>query len=214
MKDIPSHSKEGIREFKLLSSGEVGRGLLFIFLFCFNPLFSQKDTSQFYNKTLSNNNFSVELGGKSILYSIGYERTFYKSKKLLLTGSINLSYEPFAGFDGIILPTGINTLLGEKRNKLLLGLYETNGFDFNPYPKTRKEREAYRAIGNYKNDKNYSQPYRLYLIVPSIGYRRYFKKGNSISFEYNYLIDNSYGDMFFDKLTLASWFGINYNLKF
>ena len=186
-----------------------------IILIGFNPLFSQKDTSQFYNKTLSNNNLSIELGGKSIWYSLGYERTFYKSKILLLTGTVNLSYEPFDGFNGLRIPIGINTLLGEKRNKLLLGLYILNQINFSPKPKTSQERAAYRlSHENYKIEINYSPPYRLLFIDPSIGYRRYFKKGNSISFEYTYLIYNSYGELVFDKLRLASWFGINYNFKF
>ena len=151
--------------------------IIVIILIGFNPLFSQKDTSQFYNKTLSNNNLSLELGGKSLWYSLGYERTFYKSKILLLAGTLNLSYEPYDGFNGIRIPLGINILLGEKKNKLLLGLYLFNQIDFTPYPKTRQERAAFRLTDqNYKIQKFYSPPYRLLLVVPLIGYRRYFKK--------------------------------------
>lgn len=182
-----------------------------ITFFAINPLFSQKDTSQFYNKTLSKNNFSIELGGKGYLYSVGYERTFYNSKKLLLTGSLNLSYEPFV-FYGIILPIGINALVGEKRNKLLLGLSATNNFDFTPYPKTRKERQAYRASGQ-----TYYPLYTLYFATPYIGYRRYFKKGNSISIAFTpvipLLIDDA-GRSFVEPQETIPWFGINYNLRF
>lgn len=177
-------------------------------------LFSQKDTSQFYNKKLSNNNFSIELGGKALLYSVGYERIVYRSSKILFTGNLNLSYEPFAGFHGIMAPIGINIVIGEKQNKLQLGVFMTNSFDFNPNPKTSKEREAFRVNEEYKYDKNYYPPYRLYFIVPSIGYRRYFKKGNSVSFEYTYLIYNFYGELFFAEHGLVPWFGINYNLNF
>lgn len=185
-----------------------------ITLLGFNPLFSQKDTSQFYNKTLSKNNFSIELGGKGLLYSVGYERVILRSKIFLLTGNVNLSYGAFAGFDDIIVPLGITMLVGEKRNKLLLGFYGTNVFDFTPNPKTMKERAAYRVNGNYKYDMTYHQPYRLPFIVASVGYRRYFKKGNSISIEYTHLIYNFYGKLFFAEPDYVPWFGINYNLKF
>lgn len=187
--------------------------LTLILFFLLNSSFAQNDTVQFYNRTLNKNNFSVELGGKALLYSIGYERTIFTSQKVLLTGSVNMSYEPFAGFDGIILPIGLNTLIGEKKNKLLLGLHLTNGFAFYPYPKTRKERVAYRASGQYKYDM-YRPPYRLFYIVPSIGYRMYLKKGNSISIEYTHLIYNFYGEISFAEPGLVPWFGITYNFRF
>ena len=188
--------------------------ITFIIIFAFNPLFSQKDTSQFYNKTLSKNNFSIELAGKALFYSVGYERILFRTKKNLVIGSINLSYMPIFRVSQIIVPTGIKTLIGEKRNKLILGLYTTNSFDFNPNPSNRKEREAYRADGKYKYDKNYYPPYRLYFIVPSVGYRRYFKNGNSVSIEYNHLIYNFYGELFFTRNGIGPWLGINYNLIF
>lgn len=188
--------------------------LTFIILLAYTALFAQKDTTQYYNKTLSKNNFSIELGGKAFLYSIGYERTIYKSKKVLVTGSVNLSYEPFLGFHGIITPIGINTLIGEKKNKLVLAFYTTNSFDFNPNPKTSEEREIYRADGKYKNDKNYHPPYRLYFIIPSIGYRRYLKNGNSISFEYMQPFYNFYGKLLFVKPELLTVFCFRYNIIF
>jgi hypothetical protein len=123
---------------------------LAIILFGFNLILCcQNDTTSYFNKNLNANNFSIELGGKAYLYSIGYERLLYRSKMFLLTGNLNLSYEPFAGYDGILLPLGINTLIGKNSNKLLFGLHLTNGFNFTPYPKTRKERQAYRASGEY-----------------------------------------------------------------
>ncbi len=175
-----------------------------------NPLFSQKDTSQFYNKTLSSNNFSIELFGKAGFYSLGYERTFYKSKKLLLAAGINVSYEPFAGVDGVVAPIGISALIGEKENKLLLGLAETNAFDFYPYPKTQKERNEF-------NDslQDYRPLYSLMSIVPSVGWRRYLKKGNSITVAFSPIIftyrDGGYK---FNALKMLPWVGINYNIKF
>lgn len=182
-----------------------------ITLLGFNPLFSQKDTSQFYNKTLSENNFSIELGGKAGFYSLGYERTIYKSKKLLLAGSINLSYEPYV-FKGIVIPIGIITMIGEKQNKLLFGLSAMNGFDFDPYPKTRKERQTYRVSGW-----SYYPLYTFGLIEPSIGYRRYFKKGNSISIAFTpiilLLIDDSGKCRYGRPKDTLPWFGINYNFK-
>ena len=186
--------------------------LIALLLFAFNPLFSQKDTSQFYNKTLSNNNLSIELGGKGWLYSIGYERIIYKSKKILLAGTVNLSYEPFAGFSGIMIPLGINVLVGEKRNKLILGLSETNGFDFNPFPKTRKERLAFKASG-----RNYYPLYELVFIQPSVGYRRYFKNGNSLSIAFTPVVPlliDEVGGGFFEPTETLPWFAVNYNLKF
>jgi hypothetical protein len=185
---------------------------IFISSISFNPLFSQKDTAQFYNKTLSKNNFSVELGGKGWYYSIGYERTFYNSKKLLMAGSVNLSYDPFI-FEAIILPIGINALVGEKRNKLLLGLSVTNTFNFfNYYPKSLKERTARRASGG-----SYNPLYTLLYATPYIGYRRYFKKGNSISIAFTpvipLVIDDAGGSFVEPKATLP-WLGITYNLRF
>jgi len=175
----------------------------------YNPLFSQKDTSQYFNKTLSNNNFSIELGGKAIFYSIGYERTIYRSQKIILSATINLNTD----LTKWIIPIGLNLILGKKENKLLFGLCETNQFDSNPYPKTKTERQAFRASGQY----NYP-PYRLLFIIPSIGYRRYFKKGNSLSVVYTYLIYGSTTENFiFSKPGqgfLFPWFGINYNFKF
>jgi hypothetical protein len=179
-----------------------------IILFTFNPLFSQKDTSQFYNKTLSNNNFSIELGGKAFAYSIGYERTIYKSKKLLLSGCVNLSYEPFA-FKGIVVPIGINVLIGEKRNKLSFGLYATNILNFNPYPKTYKERMDYKAAG--------AQYDPLYELMPalSLGYRRYFNQGNSITIAITPLLFLSeFGNNDLLNPDIVPWIGLNYNIKF
>ena len=187
--------------------------LIFVLSGISSIILAQGDTTQYFNKTLSKNNFSIELGGKAYLYSVGYERTIYNSRKIMLTSSINLSYEPFAGFDGIIVPVGINTFVGKKQNKLLLGLYLTSGFAFHPYPKTRKEREAYRTSGQYKYDM-YRPPYSLFYIVPSVGYRRYLKKGNSISIEYTHLIYNFYGELFFAEPGLVPWFGITYNFRF
>jgi len=181
--------------------------IIFIFLYALNPLFSQKDSSQFYNKTLSNNNFSVELGGKGFLYSVGYERILLRSEKLLLTGSLNLSYVPFAG----IVPIGINILAGEQRNKLLFGLCATNFFDFTPYPKNKQEREKIKAAGKY-----YEPPYVFYF-VPSVGYRRYLKKDNSLSVAFTPLIYkpiNRDGSSIASQLDAIMWFGINYNFKF
>lgn len=187
--------------------------ITFIIILSVNHLFSQKDTSQFYNKTLSNNNFSIELGGKALLYSVGYERIVYRSKKVLLTGNFNLSYAPFAGFNGIIVPIGINTLIGEKRNKLLFGLSATNGFNFfNIYPKTRKERELKRISGGY-----YLPIYVLTFIQLSAGYRMYLKNGNSLSFVFTPIlplgIDEAGGGYSFDPKAIVPWFGITYNLK-
>lgn len=188
--------------------------IIVIILFCLNPVFSQKDTSKFYNKTLSKNNFSIELGGKALFYSLGYERIVYRSEKVLLTGNINLSYVPFAGFDGIVIPITINTLIGKKRNKLLFGLSVTNAIDFNPYPKTRKARLAYIASGQYKYD-HYSPPYQLLYLVPNIGYRMYFKTGSSFSLAFAPIVYHHYNyiDLSNLKLGLFPWFSINYNFK-
>ncbi len=173
-----------------------------------NLLFSQKDTSQYFNKTLSNNNFSIELGGKGGLYSIGYERTLYRSQSFLLSGSINV------GGIGGTFPIGLNTMFGKKINKLFLGLYATNDFNFNPYPKSNKDRLALRAAGQ-----NYSQLYSLYLI-PAIGYRRYFKKGNSLTIAFTPIMfirnESTYHfNSLINWLQLTTpWFGVNYNFKF
>lgn len=184
-----------------------------LMLFVLKTIVAQNDTAKYYNQTLSRNNLSVELGGKALLYSVGYERTVYTSKKILLTGNLNMSYEPFVGFEGIILPLGFNMLMGEKKNKFLLGLFTTNGIDFNPYPKTKKERKDYKASPEYQSDR-YSPPYRLFYIVPSIGYRRYLKNGNSISIEYNHIMYNLYGKLFVTYNGLGPWGSVKYNFDF
>lgn len=175
----------------------------------FNSLFSQKDTSQFYNKTLSKNNFSVELGGKGGLYSVGYERMLFRSKNFLLTGSVNLSYYRL---EAIMLPIAINTLIGEKQNKLLFGLNLANHFNVTPYPKTRKARVSYRT-----SRMDYRPLYNLAFIQPTVGYRRYFKKGNSLSVAFTPLVlmylDDA-GSFYFDPKETLPWFGISYNFKF
>ena len=189
------------------------KNLIIIFLlFVLRSTYAQTDTVEFYNQTLSKNNFSIELGGKAYLYSIGYERNIFNSKKVLLTGSVNISYQEFAGFPGILMPVGINVCLGEKKNKFLFSLFTTNGIDFNPYPKTKKEREEFRATENYQNEKYYRQPYRLYFIVPCIGYRRYFKNGNSLTIDYNHISYNNYGKVSFDSPGFLPWLGVKYNV--
>lgn len=172
-------------------------------------LLAQTDSVPYYNKTLGKNNFSIELGGKGYLYSIGYERTIYTSKKILLTTSVNVSYEPFAGFDGLIVPIGLNGLIGQEQNKLLVGCHFTNGFDFTPYPATKKERGQYRETGRYKYD-YYSPPYKLYYTVPSVGYRRFFKNNSSITGAFTPLIYHYYSGTW----DILPWFSINYNFKF
>lgn len=185
------------------------KNLIVIFLFLVpGSTYAQTDTVEFYNKTLSKNNFSIELGGKGYLYSIGYERTVFTSKKVLLTGSVNVSYIPFAGFDGIILPVGANTLIGQKRNKLLVSCYITNSIDFTPSPKTKKERQEYRESGRYRTD-YYSPPYELTYFVPSLGYRRYFKNNSSISVLFCPLIYHYY----YSTIDIIPWFGLNYNIE-
>lgn len=187
--------------------------LVNLLLFSFS-LFSQKDTTQYFNKTLNNNNFSIELGGKGYLYSVGYERTILKRKTFLLSVNINISFEPFIGYDGIIIPIGLNTLFGKNKNKLLVGLNATNGFDPTPYPKTRKERKEYQTTGQYRYDR-YEAPYRILFVVPYVGYRKYFKNNNSLSVAFTYLIYvDSIGTYHFFEPGLVPWLGINYNIKF
>ncbi len=160
-----------------------------------SSLFSQKDTTQYFNKTLSNNNFSIEVGGKGFLYSIGYERTIFKSKKMLLAAGVNFSYYPpytgIAGLDGIMLPIGLSAHFGKSTNKLSVGINASNYF----------ANDAYLSIYN---------DYPLYQLffVPSIGYRKYFKKGNSLSIAFTPFFGTNpwYADI--------PWAGLNYNIKF
>lgn len=164
-------------------------------LFCNYSMFCQNDTALYYNKMLSNNNFSIELGGKGFLYSIGYERTIFKSKKILLTGGINLNYYPpfasIAGLDGIMLPIGLNVHFGKFSNKFSLGVNASNYF----------ANSAYLTINN---------DYPLYQLffVPSIGYRKYFKNGNSLSFVFSPFFGTNpwYANI--------PWGGVNYNIRF
>ena len=180
----------------------------FVLLIALNTILAQNDTNKYYNQTLSKNNFSIELGGKGYLYSIGYERAIYTSKKVLLSGTINLSFIPFVGFDGIILPIGVNVLIGGKKNKLLAGTHIANSIDFTPYPKTKKERQEYRESGRYRTD-YYSPPYILTYTAPSLGYRRYFKNNNSISTSFSTLIYRYYSGSW----DVIPWFGLNYNIE-
>jgi hypothetical protein len=186
---------------------------IIVLLFFSYSLFSQKDTTQYYNRTLINNNFSFELGGKGFLYSIGYERLFCKKKKILIVGGIGITYAPPIGFDGVLIPIEIKVALGKKQNKLQFGLFETNGFDFTPYPKTRAERVDYRNSGTYKYD-YYSPPYQLFFLGPSLGYKRYFKNRNSLSFEFVYLLFNNYGHFKLTNGNAIPWLGISYNVNF
>jgi len=162
----------------------------------YNPLFSQKDTSQYFNKTLSNNNFSLELGGSGYLYSLGYERIIYKSKKILLTGNIKFSYYPpftenKTGLDGLMLPIGLNTLIGQSKNKICLGVGASNYFD----------------LGGPKNIYDNYQHYKL-LFVPCLGYRRYFRNDHSLSIVFTPFFEVS------PWIADFPWLGVNYNINF
>lgn len=191
---------------------------IFLF-FVLNTMLAQADSVPYYNKTLSKNNFSVELGGKALLYSIGYERTLLTSKKVLLTASVNASYLGFLIFNPsvVTIPVGMNVAIGAKKNKLLLGFYTTNNIDFAPYPSTKKERELFKATEDKSNWQKYSPPYRLVFLIPSIGYRRYFKNGHSLSIEYDHIMYNFYGTLYVNGANsrgLFQWMGIKYNFAF
>jgi hypothetical protein len=182
--------------------------LIVIMFFIVSISYSQTDTASYFNKTLSKNNFTIELGGKALAYSIGFERTLYTTKKIIIAVNINTSYEPFL-YDAI-LPIGGVVLIGKNQNKLLFGLTATTVFDFTPFPKTRKERFTNRAIGSY-----YKPLYNLEFIQPSIGWRRYFKKGNSLSISFTPFIP-----LFLDEegrfdylLKIIPTVGLGYNFK-
>jgi hypothetical protein len=186
-------------------------GFSFIFIFFSIALFAQNDTTSYFNKTLSKNNFTIELGGKALLYSIGYERQVFTSKKILLIGNVGLSYEKFL-FDefDILMPLEAKILIGEKRNKLSLGFTVVPAFNFNPYPKNRKERLESIAVGNY-----HRSLYSLAYMQPIIGVRRYFKNGNSFSITFNPIIFISLDETgkFNYTSPIIPILGINYNLK-
>ncbi len=83
--------------------------------------------------------------------------------------------------------------------------------DLTPYPKTRKEHQEYRASGEYEWGK-YEPPYRLLYFDPFIGCHRYFKKGNSLSLCYIYLIYNRYGIVNIARDS-TPWLGLNFNIR-
>lgn len=101
--------------------------ILFILLVCFHPCEAQTEgrskakNMQVVNKEFVNNTIYVELMGNAAIYSFNYERRVSN----LFWSRIGVGYYPGPFGELVVVPLGLNYLMGKKANFFELGLVIT-----------------------------------------------------------------------------------------
>lgn len=147
--------------------------LTLLFLCCLALTINAQQTDSLKVKERKNN-VSLNIGGESAGITINYQR-FIINKK-----NIHISLEIGAGctiisFGKLSMPTLLGLEIG-KKHRLCVEFGAAHLINFSPYPKTKSERDAFRAnpIPGYED--HYRDPYS-YTLATNIGYKFIGNKG-------------------------------------
>ncbi|NUM51686.1 MAG: hypothetical protein HUU48_11285 [Flavobacteriales bacterium] len=137
--------------------------LLLCFLYFFGLVASAQDTLPTLPKP-SRHSINLELGGGSVVYSLGYEYIFYKKKHSTWSARIGFEYFPFGYSFG--LPINANCIFGNKKIKVFSSV-GTLVILQRPEPRDRELRKKIRQ-GDLSSSGDFGGTYAGIQYIPAV----------------------------------------------